>query len=275
MQAVIPNDANNESSNLSRVEIANADLHRLIAERVADCSVILAARAYGSSLYREKAVDFDTAVLIPDTHGVVPMNVYVRLKRLRDQLVYEQEIDLDLVPHTADEFTDHASPLWNPRYNPSLVFGRDIKEEFPVGEFMNDFRSLTAADQARTVLHDNRTITRRQLLRTIEGECGRIYVSKLLHGPGNGLTVHACRTNQSYLLPPSDLRGSLELFDQAYSCDSRDIYPFLERCRGELNYRMALGLMQWHEYLFRLVMAPTEESARHYTMCCQSLGLAG
>jgi hypothetical protein len=252
---------------------ANTEIHQAIAAAVADCPAILAAKAYGSSLYRENTVDFDTAVLVPSSFGVVPEGVYIRLKRLRDELTYSLNIDFDLVPHTADEFKDRASPLWNPRYNPSLLHGRDIKGSFKVKDFTSHYRELSNIEMACVVLHDNRTITRRQLLRTLEGECGRIFVSKLLHGPGNALTVLACRNKKPPSVISSDMRGSLEEFDKGYGCDSFPIKHFLERCRKTLSYRMALHLMHWHESLFRVVCDPSESSVSYYNYCCRSIGL--
>ena len=82
---------------------------------------ILSARTYGSWLHKEKTVNVDIAVIIPSQLGVVESAVYESLKELRLNLIEKTNCDIDLIPHTIDEIEDLRSPLWYPRYNPSLL----------------------------------------------------------------------------------------------------------------------------------------------------------
>jgi len=236
-----------------------------------DVESIIAAQAYGSWSYGENAVDIDVAILIPDYECVVNSAVYRSLKDLRHRISEELKADLDLIPHTLDEVRNPISPLWYPRYNPSLVFGETLKGEFPVQQSSLKESSFDFSDLTAYVLHDNRTICRRQLLRSLEGESGRIFVSKLLHGPGNALTYHACHYRRNYLCSPSDLSKSFDLFDELYGVDSSPAKNFLFGCKENLNHEKALKLMSWYESLLGMVLL--EKRKTLYQHICLELQL--
>lgn len=176
--------------------------------------LINAARVYGSSLYGESVVDLDIAIIIPSINGVVKHATYVRLHDLRKRLCKIFKADIDLVPHTVDEVQDINSPLWHPRYNPSLVFGRDIKGKFPIKPISYD--QPNNFNPASFILHDTRTITRRQAIRSLRGEEARIFLAKLSHGPGNALTyISSCRKRE-YKVDPSNTKLAFEIFGVEY-----------------------------------------------------------
>ena len=104
----------------------------LISSALVASDCVLSAKMYGSWLCDETSVDCDIAVIVPSVSGVVDSNVYRLLLSLRDRLVAETGNDIDLVPHTIDELDDIRSPLWYPRYNPSLVSGMVVKGELSV-----------------------------------------------------------------------------------------------------------------------------------------------
>lgn len=129
---------------------------------------IKAGRIYGSSLYSGDVIDLDVAIMIPSSCGIVSHSVYRGLYRTRKRLCKLFGVDIDLVPHTIDEISDINSPLWHPRYNPSLVFGKDIKGKFPVQPFsFNGLSPKRLMNPASFILHDTRTIARRQVVRSL------------------------------------------------------------------------------------------------------------
>lgn len=88
-------------------------------------SFIKAGRIYGSSLYLDdNLIDVDIAIVVPSICGIVKHSVYKRLFKIRKRLCNLCGVDIDLIPHTIDEVIDTNSPLWHPRYNPSLIFGK-------------------------------------------------------------------------------------------------------------------------------------------------------
>lgn len=232
---------------------------------------IIAAQAYGSWSYGENTVDIDVAVLIPDHECIVDSTVYRNLRDLRRKAGEELKADLDLIPHTMDEVNNPISPLWYPRYNPSLVFGETLKGKFPIQQSSAKESSFGYSDLTAYVLHDNRTICRRQLLRSLEGESGRIFVSKLLHGPGNALTYHACRYRRSYLCSPSDLLKCFDIFDELYGVDSSPAKEFLFGCKENMDHEKALKLMSWYESLVGMVLL--EKKKTLYQHVCLELQL--
>lgn len=235
--------------------------------------IILAARAYGSWTYNEQTVDVDVAVMVRDQNFVVGEATYSELKNLRRKLSEDLNIDLDLIPHTLDEVGDKTSPIWYPRYNPSLVFGETLKGDFPTGASSVIHASFDFSDFAAYVMHDNRTICRRQLLRTLKDESGRIFISKLLHGPGNALTYHACKHRRKYLCSPSDLSKSLEIFDEIYGVNSALAIKFLKNCREKgIDFPNAVKLMSWYESLIAMVIMSGERSL--YQHICLELNNA-
>jgi len=221
------------------------------------------ARAYGSSLYKPGAVDFDTAVIVPSLWGVVRSDVYRRLRFLKVEVSTALGIDFDLVPHTEDEIADPRSPLWNPRYNPSLVYGVDLKGSLPIVASSTRRLVFSEADMAVVVLLDNRTVCRRQLVRSLTPEESRIFFGKMIHGAGNALTYLACLKGSEYLTSPSDLLGSLEVFDKQYGVNSAPLRNWLRRGAVEVDFETALRLMRWYESLTALVLFG-DEHRRQY-----------
>lgn len=232
----------------------------LVMKKVVDaldiCEQILSARVYGSWLYDEESVDVDIAVIIPSHYGIVESNVYRIIKNLRKKLCKQTECDIDLVPHTIDEITNINSPLWYPRYNPSLVFGKDIKGQFIVEPTYNKKADPSSfsdfVGRAAYVILDNRTVCRRQMVRSFNRGEARIFVSKLLHGPGNALTYHSYSNGSEYLCPPSDMAASFENFDKIYGVDSTSAMQFLEQCKKSIFFNDALKLMLWYEHIVAL-----------------------
>lgn len=236
-----------------------------IALQGTDC--ITHARIYGSWLYNEQSVDMDVAIVVQSEFGVIDSQHYRILHELRMSLCEKAGQDIDLVPHTEDEFTDRNSPLWYPRYNPSLVFGRNLKGGFRISPISTSVHSFSFADLTAYVLHDNRTICRRQLVRSFNGEEGRVFVSKLLHGPGNALTYYGCRMKTDYVIPPSDLEGSFDAFDRLYSVTSLPAIEFLRQCKKSLDQERGILLMNWYENLVDMVFHGDQFRPSYQSVC--------
>ena len=124
---------------------------------------ILDAILYGSSKYDFSNVDIDVCVVIRTVWGKMDADTIQSLKKIKQSLSYSTRFDIDLVPHSIDELSDFCSPLYYPKYNPSLSNGIRLK-----GNAIKDSNfSLTfnASSLAKFVILDTRTITRRQILR--------------------------------------------------------------------------------------------------------------
>lgn len=238
-----------------------------IRNALQETKCIISARGYGSWLYDEQSVDIDIAVMVQNTFGIINPQHYRTLRELRNSLCERTQQDIDLVPHTDDEFTDRNSPLWYPRYNPSLVFGRDLKEKFSIAPISTSMHSFSFTDLAAYVLHDNRTICRRQLVRSFHGEEGRIFVSKLLHGPGNALTYQACKHRTDYFVSPSDLDGCIESFDRTYGVNSTLAASFLHGCKKSIDFGLGILLMNWYESLINMVLRGDQFRTSYQHMC--------
>lgn len=238
-----------------------------ISSALQDAEYIIHARIYGSWLYNEQSVDMDVAVIVRSEFGIVDPQHYRSLREFRLSLCEKTGQDADLVPHTEDEFVDRNSPLWYPRYNPSLVFGRNLKGNFRISPISTSVHSFSFSDLTAYVLHDNRTICRRQLVRSFRGEERRIFVGKLLHGPGNALTYHACRNKTDYIIPPSDLEGCFDAFDRLYGVNSLPAIEFLHRCKESLDQDRAYLLMNWYENLVNIVLRGDQFRTSYQRIC--------
>lgn len=243
------------------------DLLSVIKIRLDLAKYILSARIYGSWLHNEKTVDVDIAVMVSGEYGIVDQDVYRSLSELRKGLSNETGSDIDLIPHTLDEFRDNRSPIWYPRYNPSLFFGETIKGKFSITPVCKKSVNFDFSDLTAYVLLDNRTICRRQLVRFLEGEAGRIYASKLLHGPGNALTYYACKNQVDYLCSPSDLVMCFEIFDEVYNLDSKMALHFLNNCKKDISFDKAVKLMSWYEHLVGLTLIPSFPHEKYQSIC--------
>jgi len=107
-------------------------IFKKVTDSINKCKHILSARIYGSWLHDANTIDLDIAVMIKSKDGIVDSSVYRYLRNFRSGLAKSTNCDIDLVPHTLDEVEDLNSPLWYPRYNPSLIFGENIKGIFPI-----------------------------------------------------------------------------------------------------------------------------------------------
>ncbi len=166
---------------------------------------------YGSSVKSRLSRDIDIAIIFKDNDGIIPAHQYKLLYDLRNRISKETGFDIDLVPHTNDELTDTISPLYNPRYNPAISKGILLKGNSLISEIKEE--TFKMSDIARYVLLDNRTITRRQLVRSLKREEFDIFLSKLGHTPGNILTYRAILNGVPYFSNPSDLDESARILD--------------------------------------------------------------
>jgi predicted nucleotidyltransferase len=243
------------------------NLLEIISQMVNAEPCILSAIVYGSWLYDERSVDADIALIVDSIYGIVSSETYYTLRNLRSKLCEETGQDIDLVPHTRDELTDKNSPLWHPRYNPSLVFGTIIKGDFLIANAAESDQEFTSADRAAYVLHDNRTICRRQLVRSLNYEESRIFISKLSHGPGNVLTREACMRGVGYICSPSNISGAFQIFDRMYKVNSSGVQELIRICKSEgcsLNIKDALRLMCWYERMMALTFYHNEHTKTLY-----------
>jgi len=230
---------------------------------------ILSARVYGSWLHSEESTDLDICIMIASEEGVVNSDVYKRLKSEREELAEKTGQNVDLVPHTMDEINDFRSDLYYPRYNPSLVAGIDVKGKLDIEPIFDKNDSFTYADLLAHILLDNRTICRRQIVRSLNPAESKIFASKLLHGPGNALTYHSCKQKVPYLVSPSDLAASLEMYDKIYNVDSGPAMDFLSSCKKGLNYENALILLTWYERLVNVVLYGNQHKEGYQKYCAE------
>jgi predicted nucleotidyltransferase len=225
--------------------------------------LVQSARIYGSSLYsKDSVVDIDMAIMIPSNYGVVEEDTYRYLFNLRRRLSSFVGADVDLIPHTFDEVEETNSPLWNPRYHPSLKFGLDVKSHFPVPEKISPIQ-----DTSVYVLLDNRTITRRQILRRSSQENWRIFISKLIHGPGNALTHLALKNDLDYLANPSNVYEAFRIYSQVFGVNLEDVVETFKKdkrlvSQGEFSFEHALKLLNWYENLISSVLGYKETRAK-------------
>lgn len=249
------------------MEMMREQILSQIQDTLLEIECLSSARLYGSWLYNERSVDMDIAVMVQSDFGMIDPQHYRILHELRISLCEKTAQDIDLVPHTEDEFSDRNSPLWYPRYNPSLVFGRDMKGCFRIVPISTSMHSFSFTDLTAYVLHDNRTICRRQLVRSFNGAEGRIFVSKLLHGPGNALTYQACKQRMDYSIPPSNLEGCFEAFDRIYEVDSLPASAFLRTCKESIDFERGILLMNWYECLVNMVLRGDQFRTNYQNMC--------
>jgi predicted nucleotidyltransferase len=229
---------------------------------------ITAARIYGSWLHKEHSVDLDLAVMASSERGIISASSYERLRLLRGRLAEDTGYDVDLVPHTEDELVDLRSPLYNPRYNPSLLEGRDIKGAFTIEPSYKSLKTFDFGDLTASVLYDNRTVCRRQLVRGFSRDESRIFVSKLSHGAGNALTYYACKNHIPYIASPSDWFGALYRCDELYGTESDPALDFLRGCRDHgVNDQSAISLMRWHEFLLAAVLRGGDAVGEYNAYC--------
>lgn len=224
----------------------------ILSEALQREPAITSGRVYGSSLTRtDEKPDVDLAIMVVSDKGVVEGETYARLKEMRHSLCEQTGCDIDLIPHTEDEVLDAGSPLWNPRYYPSLVQGVDVKSIFPLP------KAITALQDASAyILHDNRTITRRQLLRVNGTGNWKIFVSKLVHGPGNVLTYLHLHERFPWLANPSETELCFEILDKVQRTDSRGMIERFKQARvrieeGTFTFEEGVVLMNWYEDLLR------------------------
>lgn len=189
---------------------------------------------YGSSVKNPLTRDIDIACFISSDRGIVSPEHYAQLRKIRNEASAYQGYDVDLVPHTLDELDDKISPLYNPRYNPALTNGKILKGNISVAPISNFEFSIS--DLARYVSLDNRTITRRQLVRSLSKEEFSIFLSKLAHTPGNILTARALQNGDDYYANPSDYKQSVAYLDaQNKSNSARKFAQDIAQLRNQLK----------------------------------------
>lgn len=234
---------------------------------------IVSARVYGSWLHSDKSKDLDICLMVPSIGGVVDSEVYRRLKEDREELGKETGQDVDLVPHTQDEISDHRSDLYYPRNNPALVSGRDIKGHLDIKPIFDKDDQFSYSDLTAHILLGNRTVCRRQIVRSMLPEEAKIFASKLLHGPGNALTYYACKQKMQFLASPSNLSQALGKFDQIFNVNTKPSVDLLMSSRKELKPENAPRLLKWYEHLTALVLGG-EKFSEEYNKYCLELSKA-
>jgi|GEM_PF-1633129 len=240
-----------------------------IADVLQRVPFVLSAGVYGSWLYHLESSDIDIALVIKSKNGVVDSESYRIHNQYRTLLSEEICMDVDLVPHTEDEIDDLNSPLWYPKSNPSLCYLYPLVGTLlikPITAVRQDYK---LEDVAAFLIHENRTVCRRQLTRTVTGECGRIFVSKMLHGTANALTYYACRGRSGFVCTPSDLNDCFNKFDFYFDLDSRPAKEYLFESKKTFNFNRALNLMKWYEHLLGFVLYGCPTSKDYNDFCKQ------
>lgn len=260
----VSRDHGEQPRNLSERKERTLDILRKSIEQIPE---IISARVYGSWLHEEDSIDLDVAAVVASEDGVVPAGSYGRLRTLRNSLLKDIGNDVDLISHTEDEVEDIRSPFYNPCYNPSLVEGRDIKSSLAIRPSYALKDVLNFGDLAASVLYDNRTVCRRQLVRTLSEEEARVFIGKLSHGPGNALTLYACKHHIGYIESPSDWFGALYQCDELYGLESDPALDFLRECRSGVDEKTAAALMNWHEHLLAATVRRGDAVKRYNDFC--------
>lgn len=243
---------------------------RFVTEALQEMDFIIAAGVYGSWLHHDNSNDIDIALIIDSKHGVVNPECYYLLKEYRQSISREINQDVDLVPHTEDELDDLCSPLWYPKSNPSLCYLYPLIGNINLKSISVVKQIWQVQDLAAFIIHENRTVCRRQLTRHINGESGRIFVSKMLHGAANALTYYSCRGRAGFVGNPSNVDECLDRLDLYFDLDTSAARNFLLSCKENLNYDRALQMMYWYEHLLGTVLHH-QPSTREYSLCCQKL----
>jgi hypothetical protein len=210
----------------------NEHAMELIKVAIAQVPFIKSAIVYGSSLLNPESRDIDVAIFIESQGGVVDSEHYDNLYNIRRDLIEATGYDIDFVPHTFDELQDSISPIFNPRYNPSMVNGKSIKGNLQVSKSLE--ANLKMSDFSRYVLLDNRTITRRQLCRSLKKEELSIFLSKLEHTPGNILTYRSIKSGVEYITNPSNVDDAVSILEK--SCPEYEVKSFIESIRRIKKY---------------------------------------
>ena len=226
-----------------------SSLISLIRAELKKCPFIQRARWYGSSRFDAASRDVDIAVLVPSKKGVISPHTYRRLRALRLRLSKETNLDIDLVPHSIDEWKDLRSPLYYPRYNPALSSGLDLKNKFEVKLVAGDKKLFSFSDLNVYVILDNRTICRRQLVRSMNGQESRIFVSKLFHAPANILNYWRLKNDKKFEIPISDLGETFRYFDSHFGTSYYTIYTNASKKKKKMSWEGYIKLMNWYEKL--------------------------
>jgi predicted nucleotidyltransferase len=240
-----------------------------LAEAFAATESIESAIIYGSWLHDPLSRDVDIAIMVKNQRGVIAPEIYRELWALRLKLSNKLNQDVDLVPHTQDELDNYNTPIWYPKTNPALCSGYPLKGEILLRPFSLLHCFFRTDDIATYFLHDNRTICRRQILRHLDGESGRIFVSKMLHGPANALTLVACRRHQRFISSTADLKENFGMFDIVFEVDSSPARPFLFDCKRSFSFERAILLLNWYEHLQAMVLTGNEAISRYQNYCLE------
>lgn len=246
--------------------------YELLSHKLEEYDFVKAMIVYGSWLFDDNSADMDVAVFIDSEQGIVDPKIYDQLMHVRQWFNHEVSStdDLDLIPHTEDEYKDKRSPIWLPKSNQALAYGIYYFDVQRIYAMQNMQYNFTNTDLVAMLMHDTRTICRRQLTRNLDGEAGRIFVSKLLHGPANALTHFSCLNNRNIIGEPANLKRTFELFDIYFQVDSKPAWNFLFDCKRNFNRKKALSLMRWYEHLMGLVLYG-KPSAINYEYCCMTI----
>lgn len=244
------------------------EILRIVKELLDKEPEILSAKIYGSWLHEDNSIDLDTALIVPSEGGVVDSDVYRKIRYLQQEISQTIKQDVDLVPHTEDELSDFRSPLYHPKHNPTLVSGRNIKGKLDIKSSCDLKVTFSFADLGAVLLYDTRTICRRQITRSLKEEEGRIFVSKLLHGPLNSLTYYSYKNELPYIATnPSDWIGSMKQLDDLFGVNSKSINDFLIECKNQIDFDRALILLRWHEHLVDMVLHGGDSISKYQKFC--------
>lgn len=245
-----------------------ADMLHEVSELLEGLTCVHSARIYGSWIYQD-GVDLDIAVIVEAENGIIPISVYCTLADARQKLTEIANTDVDLICHSNDEINDNRSPLWHPRYNPSLAFGVTIKGELPITCCSLKKVSFDYADICMYTLLDHRTLCRRQMLRSFNKGSTEFVLSRILHGPANALVYHCCKHRMELPCSTSDMVKSFVFFDKYYSVNSGRVLSKLAKLTA-LDMNTALPLMNWYEALVSLAHG-AEGSRKFYSTLCERI----
>ncbi|MFA8298718.1 MAG: hypothetical protein ACEPOV_00995 [Hyphomicrobiales bacterium] len=248
-------------SNRKAVELNRS----IIIEEIRSFEIISDAIIYGSSNYVDYPGDYDIFILVPTKFGMMNKASLKQLKEFKEYLAKIIEYDIDFVPHSEEELYDYASPVYNPRHNPSLVYGHTIKGNIKINQ--PEAKVFSYADLTKYVILDNRHVTRRQILRPFYVPAANLFLSKLGHLFGNALSYLAFSRGEKYMVNPSDLYVCAGLIEKMLPINCVPYQEYVRALRRELagmNSESAFDSMSkvlnWYElFTFYLFYATEEE----------------
>ncbi len=193
-----------------------------IKERLSKNSFIYAAIYYGtSSVSLNEKEDLDLAIIL-NVDSEIDLDYFIKLIKIRKELIEISHKDIDLIPHTLDEVIDNLSPLYNPRYNPPIVYGKILKGQIKISVPSNIL--VKQSDILKSYISLDRTIIRRLICRDYSCSDNIVLINKIKKIAPNIINYLTIKNNINYYnIDENNIENNIEILDLIYKI------PFKER----------------------------------------------